>query len=68
VTSTTRETIVVDGLALAQSIRHELSETVARHVAAGRRPPRLAVVVGLDAASQSYITLLAYEDRHSWRA
>jgi methylenetetrahydrofolate dehydrogenase (NADP+)/methenyltetrahydrofolate cyclohydrolase len=54
-TSTTRETIVVDGLALAQSIRHELSETVARHVAAGRRPPRLAVVVGLDPASQSYI-------------
>jgi methylenetetrahydrofolate dehydrogenase (NADP+)/methenyltetrahydrofolate cyclohydrolase len=54
-TSTPRETIVVDGLALAQSIRKELSESVARHVAAGHRPPRLAVVVGLDPASQSYI-------------
>jgi len=54
-TSTNRETIVVDGLALARSIRQELSEAVARHVASGRRPPRLAVVVGLDPASQSYI-------------
>ena len=49
------ETVVVDGLGLAQSIRQELSETVAKYVAAGRRPPCLAVVVGDDPASQSYI-------------
>jgi methylenetetrahydrofolate dehydrogenase (NADP+)/methenyltetrahydrofolate cyclohydrolase len=54
-TATTSETIIVDGLALAQSIRQELSESVAKHVAAGRRPPCLAVVVGDDPASQSYI-------------
>jgi methylenetetrahydrofolate dehydrogenase (NADP+)/methenyltetrahydrofolate cyclohydrolase len=49
-------TVVVDGLALAQQIRQELTETVARHVAAGRRAPCLAVVlVGDDAASASYI-------------
>jgi methylenetetrahydrofolate dehydrogenase (NADP+)/methenyltetrahydrofolate cyclohydrolase len=49
------ETIIVDGLGLAQSIRQELSDSVAKHVAAGRRPPCLAVVVGDDPASQSYI-------------
>jgi methylenetetrahydrofolate dehydrogenase (NADP+) / methenyltetrahydrofolate cyclohydrolase len=50
------ETIVVDGLALAQEIRKELSEAVGRHVAAGRRAPHLAVVrVGDDPASASYI-------------
>jgi methylenetetrahydrofolate dehydrogenase (NADP+)/methenyltetrahydrofolate cyclohydrolase len=49
------ETIVVDGLGLAQSIRAELTEAVAKHVAAGRRAPCLAVVVGDDPASQSYI-------------
>jgi methylenetetrahydrofolate dehydrogenase (NADP+)/methenyltetrahydrofolate cyclohydrolase len=50
------ETIVVDGLALAQEIRKELAEAVGRHVAAGRRAPRLAVVrVGDDPASASYI-------------
>jgi methylenetetrahydrofolate dehydrogenase (NADP+)/methenyltetrahydrofolate cyclohydrolase len=49
------DTIVVDGVALARSIRQELSEAVARHVAADRRPPCLAVVVGDDPASQSYI-------------
>jgi methylenetetrahydrofolate dehydrogenase (NADP+)/methenyltetrahydrofolate cyclohydrolase len=49
------ETIIVDGLGLAQSIRQELSDAVAKHVAAGRRPPCLAVVVGDDPASQSYI-------------
>jgi len=54
-TSHARETVVVDGLGLAQSIRRELSEAVARHVAAGRRPPCLAVVVGDDPASRSYI-------------
>jgi methylenetetrahydrofolate dehydrogenase (NADP+)/methenyltetrahydrofolate cyclohydrolase len=50
------ETIVVDGLALAQEIRKELSEAVGRHVAQGRRAPHLAVVrVGDDPASASYI-------------
>jgi methylenetetrahydrofolate dehydrogenase (NADP+)/methenyltetrahydrofolate cyclohydrolase len=49
------DTTVVDGLALARTIRQELAEAVARHVAAGRRPPCLAVVVGDDPASQSYI-------------
>jgi methylenetetrahydrofolate dehydrogenase (NADP+)/methenyltetrahydrofolate cyclohydrolase len=53
--SQSSDTIVVDGLALARSIRQELSEAVARHVAADRRPPCLAVVVGDDPASQSYI-------------
>jgi methylenetetrahydrofolate dehydrogenase (NADP+)/methenyltetrahydrofolate cyclohydrolase len=54
--STPAETIVVDGLALAQEIRQELAKRVAAHVAAGRRPPRLAVVlVGDDPASASYI-------------
>ena len=54
-TPATPATIVVDGLGLAQAIRRELSEAVAKHVAAGRRPPCLAVVVGNDPASQSYI-------------
>ncbi|TMA32075.1 MAG: hypothetical protein E6J87_13885, partial [Deltaproteobacteria bacterium] len=50
------ETIVVDGLELAQEIRKELSEAVGHHVAAGRRAPHLAVVrVGDDPASASYI-------------
>jgi methylenetetrahydrofolate dehydrogenase (NADP+) / methenyltetrahydrofolate cyclohydrolase len=49
-------TVVVDGLALAQEIRKELTEAVARHRAAGRRAPCLAVVlVGDDPASASYI-------------
>jgi len=50
------ETHVVDGLALAQEIRKELSEAVGRHASAGRRAPKLAVVlVGDDPASASYI-------------
>ncbi len=50
------ETVVVDGLGLAQEIRKELGETVAAHLAAGRRAPCLAVVlVGDDPASASYI-------------
>jgi len=50
------ETVVVDGLGLANEIRGELAEAVARHVEAGRRPPKLAVVlVGDDPASASYI-------------
>jgi methylenetetrahydrofolate dehydrogenase (NADP+)/methenyltetrahydrofolate cyclohydrolase len=54
-TPATPATIVVDGLGLARTLRQELSEAVAKHVEAGRRPPCLAVVVGDDPASQSYI-------------
>jgi methylenetetrahydrofolate dehydrogenase (NADP+)/methenyltetrahydrofolate cyclohydrolase len=50
------ETVVVDGLALAQTLRKELAEAVGRHTAAGRRAPKLAVVlIGDDPASASYI-------------
>jgi len=52
----TRETIVVDGLALAQDIRKQLAEEVGQIAAAGKRVPCLAVVlVGDDPASASYI-------------
>ncbi len=55
-TSPSVETVVVDGLALAREIRKELADAVERHVAAGRRKPKLAVVlVGDDPASASYI-------------
>jgi methylenetetrahydrofolate dehydrogenase (NADP+)/methenyltetrahydrofolate cyclohydrolase len=50
------ETRVLDGLALAQTIRDELAEQIAKLVAAGHRAPCLAVVlVGDDPASRSYI-------------
>jgi methylenetetrahydrofolate dehydrogenase (NADP+) / methenyltetrahydrofolate cyclohydrolase len=49
-------TVVVDGLALAEKLRQEMAEEVARIVAEGHRPPQLAVVlVGDDPASASYI-------------
>jgi methylenetetrahydrofolate dehydrogenase (NADP+)/methenyltetrahydrofolate cyclohydrolase len=49
-------TVVVDGLALAEEIRKELAESVARLRTLGRRAPCLAVVlVGDDPASASYI-------------
>jgi methylenetetrahydrofolate dehydrogenase (NADP+)/methenyltetrahydrofolate cyclohydrolase len=55
-TSARIETVVVDGLALANQIRDQLAAAVARHVAAGRRAPTLGVVlVGDDPASASYI-------------
>jgi len=51
-----RETVVVDGLGLANELRQQIADAVARHVADGRRPPCLAVVlVGDDPASASYI-------------
>jgi methylenetetrahydrofolate dehydrogenase (NADP+)/methenyltetrahydrofolate cyclohydrolase len=51
-----QETIVVDGLALAQDIRKQLAEEVGKFAAAGKRVPCLAVVlVGDDPASASYI-------------
>ena len=50
------ETVVVDGLALANQLRDEIAARVARHTSVGRRPPCLAVVlVGNDPASASYI-------------
>jgi methylenetetrahydrofolate dehydrogenase (NADP+)/methenyltetrahydrofolate cyclohydrolase len=50
------ETVVVDGLALANQIRDELAQAVARQRASGQRAPMLAVVlVGDDPASASYI-------------
>ncbi|MEE3332563.1 MAG: tetrahydrofolate dehydrogenase/cyclohydrolase catalytic domain-containing protein, partial [Myxococcota bacterium] len=52
----TIETRVVDGLALAKTIRKELGEESGALVAPGPRPPSLAVVlVGDDPASRSYI-------------
>jgi methylenetetrahydrofolate dehydrogenase (NADP+)/methenyltetrahydrofolate cyclohydrolase len=49
-------TTIVDGKALAEEIRKELAAEVGQLVAAGWRPPRLAVVlVGDDPASASYI-------------
>lgn len=50
------DTVVVDGLGLAKSIRAELGEEISKLVEAGHRPPCLAVVlVGDDPASRSYI-------------
>jgi methylenetetrahydrofolate dehydrogenase (NADP+)/methenyltetrahydrofolate cyclohydrolase len=50
------ETVVVDGLALAQELRAQMAKEVEALVAAGRRAPCLAVVlVGDDPASASYI-------------
>jgi len=49
-------TVVVDGKSLARDIRAEIAAEVAGLVAAGHRPPCLAVVlVGDDPASASYI-------------
>ena len=51
-----QQTIVVDGLSLAQGIRKQLAEEVGQYAAAGKRVPCLAVVlVGDDPASASYI-------------
>ncbi len=50
------ETTVVDGLALANSLRDEMKLEIEALAAAGRRPPQLTVVlVGDDPASRSYI-------------
>ena len=52
----TRETIVVDGIALANTRRAAIAEEVEALVKRGHRPPCLAVVlVGDDPASASYI-------------
>jgi methylenetetrahydrofolate dehydrogenase (NADP+)/methenyltetrahydrofolate cyclohydrolase len=50
------QTVVVDGLALAQELRAQMASEVEALVAAGRRAPCLAVaLVGDDPASASYI-------------
>ncbi|MGX5914544.1 bifunctional methylenetetrahydrofolate dehydrogenase/methenyltetrahydrofolate cyclohydrolase FolD [Aliidiomarina sp. Khilg15.8] len=47
---------LIDGKAIAQSIRQQVKEQVADRLAAGKRAPGLAVVlVGQDAASQVYV-------------
>ncbi len=51
-----RDTVVVDGMALANELRERLAREVGALVAAGRRAPQLAVVlVGDNPASASYI-------------
>ncbi len=50
------ETVVLDGLALAQKLRTEMGEAIAKLVDEGHRAPCLCVVrVGDDPASASYI-------------
>jgi methylenetetrahydrofolate dehydrogenase (NADP+)/methenyltetrahydrofolate cyclohydrolase len=50
------ETVTINGLALANDLRDEMAREIGEIVAAGRRPPCLAVVlVGEDPASRSYI-------------
>lgn len=47
---------IIDGKAIATTLRKSVSTGVARRVAAGKRPPGLAVVlVGADPASQIYV-------------
>ena len=50
------QTIVVDGMALANDLRERMTREIAQLTGGGRRPPCLAVVlVGDDPASASYI-------------
>jgi len=50
------ETIVVDGLALANQLRDDMAKEIESLAASGHRPPQLTVVlVGDDPASKSYI-------------
>ena len=52
----TIDTITVDGLGLANTLRDEMKAEIEALVAAGHRPPQLTVVlVGDDPASKSYI-------------
>ncbi|MSP22349.1 MAG: bifunctional 5,10-methylenetetrahydrofolate dehydrogenase/5,10-methenyltetrahydrofolate cyclohydrolase [Dehalococcoidia bacterium] len=47
---------IIDGAAIAAEVRAEIAERVRVHVAAGRpRPKLVAVIVGDDPASQSYV-------------
>jgi 5,10-methylene-tetrahydrofolate dehydrogenase/methenyl tetrahydrofolate cyclohydrolase len=58
--ATPAETIVVDGLALAQSIRQELVGDVDTEGARGVGPMTITMLLRN--------TLSAHEERHSWRA
>ncbi|MEE8164444.1 MAG: bifunctional methylenetetrahydrofolate dehydrogenase/methenyltetrahydrofolate cyclohydrolase FolD [Myxococcota bacterium] len=50
------DTLVVDGLGLANQLRDEMAKEVEQLVASGHRPPQLTVVLlGDDPASRSYI-------------
>ncbi|MBW1886067.1 MAG: bifunctional methylenetetrahydrofolate dehydrogenase/methenyltetrahydrofolate cyclohydrolase FolD [Deltaproteobacteria bacterium] len=50
------DTLVVDGLGLANQLRDEMAKEVEQLVTSGHRPPQLTVVlVGDDPASRSYI-------------
>ena len=54
--STPIETVVVDGLDLANELRDDMREQIEKIVASGGRSPCLVVVlVGEDPASRSYI-------------
>ncbi len=47
---------IIDGKTIAQQIRDEIKQTVQQQVAAGQRPPGLAVIlVGNDPASEVYV-------------
>jgi methylenetetrahydrofolate dehydrogenase (NADP+) / methenyltetrahydrofolate cyclohydrolase len=55
---------LIDGKAVAASLRAEMASRVAAHVAAGRRAPGLAVVlVGEDPASQVYVASKAKQTK-----
>ena len=54
--ATVPDTLVVDGLGLANQLRDEMAKEVEQLVASGHRPPQLTVVLlGDDPASRSYI-------------
>ena len=47
---------IIDGAAIARAVRAEVAEEVARHVAAGHRPPHLSVIIaGDDPPSHVYV-------------
>jgi len=47
---------LIDGKAIAAEIRRQIHERIERRLAAGKRPPGLAVIlVGADPASQVYV-------------
>lgn len=54
--SNSQQARLIDGKAIAQQVRNQVKEKVAARVAAGKRPPGLAVIlVGQDPASQVYV-------------
>lgn len=55
-TAATKQAQIIDGKAIAKSIRTKLKQQVAERIAQGKRAPGLAVVlVGADPASQVYV-------------